>query len=618
MSLLESKLDAANFQKLAAIKNPRIHEFVEKAIRVCNPESVFVSTDSPEDLDFIRRQAVERGEERNLAIKGHTIHYDGYFDQARDPPNTKYLLPPGGKISDRIRTVDKETGLKEIMGFFENSMAGKLMCVRFFSLGPPGSDFAIYCLQITDSLYVAHSEDILYCNAYSSFVDQGEEFEFFRFLHSAGALDERNTSVDVDKRRVFIDLFDNIVYSVNTQYAGNTVGLKKLAFRLAIQKSHNEGWLAEHMFLMAAHGPNGRKTFFTGAFPSACGKTSTAMIPRQTILGDDLAYLKKVDGVVKSVNVENGIFGIIRDVNSSDDPQIWQSINEENEVIFSNILITDSKPYWLGMGVDTPKHGQNHSGEWKEGKTDASGKEITLAHRNARYTVRIRALSNKDPQFEDPNGVKVSGIIYGGRDSNTSVPVAESFDWGHGVISMGASLESETTAATIGQEGVRKFDLMSIIDFLSIPLGKYLDDYLAFPEGLSEVPRIFGVNYFMRDDNGKYMTGMLDKTVWLLWMEGRVHGDFRSIETPIGRIPLYEDLKKLFSDSLDKDYAYADYLKQFTIRVPEYLAKIERIEEIYKSEDSVPQALFDILAEQKARLRAFSAEKGDYVTPDKL
>lgn len=198
--------------------------------------------------------------------------------------------------------------------------------------------------------------------------------DFFYFLHSAGELNEGKT-VNIDKRRIYIDLTENRVYTVNNQYAGNSVGLKKLAFRLAIQKANREDWLAEHMFLMGVHGKPGRVTYFAGAFPSACGKTSTAMLPGQTIVGDDIAYLRNINGRLKAVNVEKGIFGIIQDVNPSDDPLIYEALTTPREVIFSNVLVHDGKPYWLGMGQEVPDSGINYSGEWYKGKkTKGAGK----------------------------------------------------------------------------------------------------------------------------------------------------------------------------------------------------------------------------------------------------
>jgi len=326
-------------------------------------------------------------------MEGHTIHFDGYYDQARDKEHTKYLLSQKVNWGLGINYIEKDKGLKEVHSFLDGSMVGKEMLVRFFSLGPTNSMFSLRALQITDSAYVAHSEDLLYRQGYQEFKKLNGSPNFFFFLHSAGRL-ENGVSADINKRRIYIDLEENRVFSVNNQYAGNSIGLKKLAFRLAINKAQHESWLAEHMFIMGVHGPKNRVSYFTGAFPSACGKTSTAMIPGQTVVGDDIAYLRKVNGEVRAVNVESGIFGIIRDVNPDDDPLIYQALTTPRELIFSNVLINDNKPYWLGMKKDIPKEGVNYSGEWTKSKKDDKGNEITPSHKNARYTIRLNALKN--------------------------------------------------------------------------------------------------------------------------------------------------------------------------------------------------------------------------------
>jgi phosphoenolpyruvate carboxykinase (GTP) len=614
--ILKPLMDADSFEKLSALDNEKLHAFVVDAVRLCTPDSLKVCSDVPEDIDYIRRRAVEIGEEAPLAVDGHTVHFDGYYDQARDKAATKYLVPPGLELGDNLNQTERESGLDEVRGFLAGAMAGKQAYVRFFCLGPAGSPFAISCAQITDSAYVAHSEDLLYRTGYEQFRRLGGSDKFFRFLHSAGRLGESNTSVDVEKRRVYIDIAEEMVYSSNTQYGGNTIGLKKLALRLAIRKADAEGWLAEHMFLMGIHGPEGRKTYFAGAFPSACGKTSTAMLPGETIVGDDLAYLRGIDGETRAVNVESGIFGIIRDVNPEDDPEIYKVLTTPGEVIFSNILVKDGKPYWLGMGGEIPSEGWNHSGKWHEGKIDRDGNEVPPSHKNARYTVAIERLDNCDENLNLREGVSLGGIIYGGRDSDTSVPVQQSFDWLHGIVTMGASLESETTSATLGAEGVRTFNLMSIMDFVSIPLGKYVRNNIEFAGRVGEPPLVFGTNYFLRDKEGNFLNAKMDKGVWVKWMELRVHGDVEAIEAPTGLLPRHEDLAELFRQVRGKDYPREDYVRQFTIRIPENLSKIGRVERIYREDIAdTPEQIFEQLAAQRKRLEALRDAKGDYVSP---
>jgi len=618
VEVLRARLTDDQLERLMRLENPALHEFIADAVELCDPASVFVCTDRPDDIAYVRRQAIETGEETPLAISGHTVHFDGYFDQGRDRERTRYLVPRTDSLSPALNQVEREAGLAEVRGFLKGSMRGREMIVRFLCLGPTDSVFSIPCVQCTDSLYVAHSEDLLYRAGYEEFRRLGDAPDFFRILHSAGKLDDRLASCEPDKRRIYIDYAADTIYSVNTQYAGNTVGLKKLALRLTIRKAEREGWLAEHMFLMGVHGPGGRKTYFAGAFPSACGKTSTAMIPGETIVGDDIAYLRNLDGRACAVNAESGIFGIIQSVNPQDDPAIHEVLTAPGEIIFSNVLVKDGRPCWLemGPGVETPKDGVNFSGEWHEGKTGPDGKEVPLAHKNARYTVALKALANVDPELDNTRGVPLGAIVYGGRDARCPVPVRQSFDWDHGIVTCGGSLETETTFAVLGKEGRVEINLMSIQDFVSIPLGKYVGNNLDFGRKLTQPPLIFGVNYFLRDAEGRFLNGLRDKAVWLKWMELRVHGEVDAIRGPTGWLPRYEDLARLFRRVLDKDYAREDYVQQFTIRVPESLAKLDRVEEFYRTQvPGAPATVAEALQAQRERLEAARRRLGDYVSP---
>lgn len=609
-------MDKVDLQKLEELNNQHVIKVVEEAIQLCKPGKVVVITDSKKDITYVKELALINGEETKLKMEGHTIHFDGYYDQGRDKANTKYLLSKDVDWGIKVNSIEKEKGLKEIYSYLDGSMAGKEMLVRFFSLGPTNSIFSLKALQITDSAYVAHSEDLLYRQGYEEFKKLNGSNDFFFFLHSAGRL-ENGVSVDIDKRRICIDLEENRVYSVNNQYAGNSLGLKKLAFRLAIKKANEEGWLAEHMFIMGVHGPGSRITYFTGAYPSACGKTSTAMIPGQTVVGDDIAYLKKIDGVIRAVNMESGIFGIIHSVNSENDPVIYQALTSPGEVIFSNVLINNGVPYWGGMKKDIPNKGINFSEEWFEGKKDRQGKEIPCSHKNARYTLKLNELNNIDSKANDPGGVPVKAIFYGGRDSDTTIPIVESLTWAHGVF-LGATVESETTAATLGARGVRKYNPMANLDFISVPLGTYIENHLKFSKDLKVIPKIYATNYFLKDETAKYLNGKMDKRVWLLWAEGRVYSEYEAIETPVGRIPKYEDLKTLFTRELGKDYTEAEYVQQFSLRVLKYLEKMERMSKIFEN-IKMPSDFTKELRAQTKRLRETSTKFGeDIISPFKF
>ncbi|MBN2513568.1 MAG: phosphoenolpyruvate carboxykinase (GTP) [Sedimentisphaerales bacterium] len=615
-NLLQSKLDKVNLEKLLALKNAKLNAFVADAIELTQPEKAVVFTDSAEDRAAIRAWAVNGGGEKPLANNGHTYHFDGPNDQGRDTFSTRYLLPKGMELGESLNSIEREQGLGEVRSFLQGCMQGRTMLICFWCLCPTNSEFSISCVQITDSPYVAHSESLLYRPGYEQFKRLNGSESFFRFLHSEGQTDENGCSIQWEKRRVYIDLTQDMVYSVNTQYAGNTVGLKKLALRLAIQRASKEGWLAEHMFIMGANGPKGRITYFAGAFPSACGKTSTAMLPGQTIIGDDIAYFRKRNGKMYTANVEQGIFGIIEDVNTKDDPVIFEALNTPGEVIFGNVLINEGKPYWVGMGSELPDKGINFSGPWHKGKKDKDGKDIPASHKNARYTIRLSALANLDKEADNPNGVPVGGIIYGGRDGDTLVPVEQAFNWAEGIIAKGASIESETTAATLGQHGVRKFNIMANQDFVSIPLGRYIQNNLDFAKGVSNPPAIFSVNYFLQDDNGKFLNGKLDKMIWLLWAELRVNGDVEALKTPTGWIPKYEDLAPMFKSKLNVNYTQAAYEKQFTTRIPNLLAKFDRVEAIYRQKVSdTPQAVYDTFAAIRQRLTEAQAKYGDTISP---
>ena len=616
LNFLKTRLDAVHFERLEAIHNTGLHAFVADFVELCDPAKVMIITDSAEDLGFIREQSLAGGEESPLALPGQTVHFDAYEDQARDKEHTQILIPKGTDLGKHINTADREAGVREARGILKGIMKGRTMVVRFFCLGPTGSAFTVLSCQLTDSAYVAHSLDLLYRQGYEEFRRQGAGGRFFKTVHSQGEL-ENGVSKNLSQRRVYMDTEDETVYSTNTQYGGNSLGLKKLSMRLAIQKASREGWLCEHMFVMGVNGPGQRRTYFTGAFPSLCGKTSTSMMTGESIVGDDIAYLRNVGGTMRAVNVEKGMFGIIMGINSKDDPILWKVLGQPNEIIFSNVLVLEDRSvYWIGKDGPVPPRGVNHSGEWTPGKRDAKGKEIDPSHKNARFTLDLKCLENADPKLNDPEGVAIGGVIYGGRDSSAWIPVRQSFDWTHGIVTIAASLESETTAATLSKEGVPTFDPMSNLDFVSIPVGRYIQNNLDFGKKLKTPPMIFGVNYFLKDENGKFLNEKTDKAVWLKWMELRVHGDVKAIRTPVGFIPTFKDLRRLFQSLQGKPYTEESYVRQFSIRAQRFLDKMERISGIYRTEiPGAPKELFDVIGREVERLREAKIRHGDVISP---
>nr|MDO8111388.1 phosphoenolpyruvate carboxykinase (GTP) [Candidatus Sigynarchaeota archaeon] len=642
-SNIKTKFDKESLSKLAALKNDALIEFLNKYITLFNPDSVFVCDGSEKDVNFIRSEALKNNEEIQLPGK-HTLHYENFADQGRDKGKTRFLLPKGIVLGQSIDTMDRDEGLKEVMDIMKESMKGRTAYVFFFVLGPADSGFAQMAAQITDSSYVGHSESILYRPGYESFKKNPKK-SFFKFVHAQGELQTFSfklggkdivykVSKNMEKKRIYIDLQDETVFSANTQYAGNTVGLKKLAMRLAIQRGSKEGWLTEHMFLMAVNGPKNRVSFFTGAFPSMCGKTSTAMLVGERMVGDDIAYIRNKAGKAYAVNVEKGIFGIIEGVNAKDDPLLFKKLQDKNvEVIFSNVLLKeDMSVYWTDMDKSpAPTSGINYAGEYKAGMKAPDGTDIKPSHKNARFTIAMTSLDNADlKKLDDKDGCLVSGYIYGGRDVDTSIPVEEGFDFAYGIIFDGAFLESETTAAIVGKAGVRVINPMSNIDFLSVPLGKYIKMNLDFGAKLKVKPRVFRVNYFLQDEQGKWLNDRQDKAVWIKWMELRASNEVDAIKGPTGFIPKYDDLKRLFKETLKKEYSKEAYNKQFSVRVEKIQERIARIKKFYEDEDKwiranskdesvyVPAEVFKVIADLEKALGELKAKHGAVVSPDNL
>ncbi len=591
---LKSLMSEDRFKNLESLNNPFLNKFLSYTIKLCKPDSVYILTGSEEDKEYVSKKALELEEEITLRTKGHTVHFDHPLDQARARDDTFILSD--SKIP-YVNTKPREEGLKEALSLLNGSMKGREMFVGFYSLGPRNSNFQILAIQITDSPYVIHSENILYRSAFKDFQSKKD---FLKFIHSKGKL-------DIKKRRIIIDTNESTVYSVNTTYAGNSVGLKKLALRLTITKGIKEGWLSEHMAII---GLDGNKThYFTASFPSGSGKTSTSMIGR--LISDDLAFIKEFNGEARAVNPEVGVFGIIQGINEKDDPIIWEVLHKPGEVIFSNVLINDGYAYWEGSGIQLPEEGKNYEGTW----TKNSGKPAS--HPNARFTVPLTSFKNLDLNCDNPEGVAIDGIIFGVKDFNTLVPLVEAFSWSHGVITIGASMESARTSAVIGKIDELEFNPMAILDFMPVSLSMYLRNYLNFGEKLKKRIRIFGFNYFLKDGD-RFLNSKEDKRVWAKWAVKRVENSVDAIYTPIGFIPFYDDLDTLFRDVLGKEYRKEDYEKQFTLKLRKYLEKTERMLNIYSKIENMPDQVLQELNNQKKRLEEYINSYGDTVSPYRL
>lgn len=627
MQLFENNLDSTNLSRIQKITHPEVVIKIANSIAMCKPDAVFINTGSESDINHIREMALQNGEEAKLPMENHTIHFDLKDEQGRIIDRTFYIANEGEHISSLANKTDRPEALIDIRDKMTGIMQGKTMIVGFYSRGPVGSPASNPALEITSSAYVSHSAEILYRNAFSDFDNEVDRLgHFYTNIHSQG----RNRPEDLPNARVYMDRSFQTTYAFNCTYAGNTLLLKKGNHRFSVDKAvyGNRGnELSEHMFITGIDGTGGRITWCTGAAPSGCGKTTTAMAGNHFV-GDDLAQMWiDENGSIRSINPECGIFGIVEDVNWEGDPFLMKLLREPGtEVIWSNVLIDENGvPQWTGNGEDPPLKGKNFQGHWEKGMTDKDGKEIPISHPNSRCTLTSSALANYSEVSEDPNGVETRVVTYSGRDSDTMPPVwvAKNSDEG---VAIGACIVSAATATEVGATGVKRspwanapFIPGSLIDYLDAQFEFFGNNNIAE----DKKPVIAGLNYFLtheaRGGTSKKLIGeKRDVKVWLAWLERLANKEVSAIETPIGYLPKYDDLQKLFRSIIDKDYTKELYIKQFSLYVDNIVARINMQKEAYGKESGISGKLLDILKEQKEGLLALKKTYGSVVTPSQL
>jgi phosphoenolpyruvate carboxykinase (GTP) len=626
--LIEKRLDATNLSKLSLIKNQSVLQKIANAIVLCDPDGVFINTASDADRQFIRDLSIEKGEESKLPMEGHTIHFDLKDEQGRIIDRTFYVYNEGEEVNSLAKLKDRSEVFKDVQDKMTGIMRGKIMMIGFYLRGPVGAPASNPAVEISSSTYVLHSADILYRNVYSDFDQEVEKLgHFYTNIHSEGL----NRPEDLPNARVFMDRSHLTTYSFNCTYAGNTLLMKKGNHRFSVDRSvyEKEGQqLAEHMFITGIEGPGKRVTWMIGAAPSGCGKTTSAMAGDHFV-GDDLAQCWIADdGTVRSINPEVGIFGIVEDVNWDGDPLLMECLrNPGTEVIWSNVLIDEKGvPQWVGNGEEPPpQKGKNFQGSWEQGKVDENGKEIPMSHPNSRCTLSNAALGNYSAMNEASSGVETLIVTYSGRDSDTMPPVWVAKDSDRGVV-IGASIVSAATATEVGATGVRRQPWANA-PFIPGSLGNYMEAQFKF-FGSKKIaddkrPILAGLNYFLtheaRGGTSKKLLGeKRDVKAWMAWLERRAHGEVDAIDTPIGFLPKYEDLKDLFKAKIDKDYPQDLYIKQFSLYLDNIIARIDLQIEAYGKEKNIPQKLFDIYKEQRQELVTLKDKYGAVVTPKQL
>ncbi len=613
--------------RIQKVKNQEVCIKIANAVAMCGPDQVFVNTGSKEDRQFIRELSLKKGEEAPLPMPQHTIHYDLPEEQGRIIDRTYYIANPDEQISSLANRMDRAEALQVVREKMGGIMKGQTMIIGFYVRGPVGSPVSNPALEITSSAYVSHSAEILYRNAFRAFDREIERSgHFFVNVHSEGL----NRPEDLPNARVFMDRSFRTTFSFNCTYAGNTLLLKKGNHRFAVDKAvyENKGLeLSEHMFITGINGPNGRVTWCTGAAPSGCGKTTTAMAGNHFV-GDDLAQMWIADdGSIRSVNPECGIFGIVEDVNWEGDPMLMQILRHEGaEVIWSNVLIDDSgMPHWVGNGEAAPKNGKNFQGDWFQGKLDDKGKPVPISHPNSRCTVASKALTNYSDLAEDSAGVETRIITYSGRDSDTMPPVWAARSADEGVV-IGATIVSAATATEVGATGVKRAPWANA-PFIPGALGDYMDAQFQFFNHAKIAPEkrpvMAGLNYFLtheaRGGSSKKLLGeKRDVKVWLAWLERKAHSEVDCIQTPIGDLPLFDDLESLFKSIIDKVYSRDLYDRQFSLYIDNIVARIDLQQAAYEKESNIPERLFTILKQQREALIKTKNRYGNVVTPDQL
>ncbi|MBE7036378.1 MAG: phosphoenolpyruvate carboxykinase (GTP) [Ruminococcaceae bacterium] len=581
--------------------NKAVLSWLDEMIQLTTPDEVIWIDGSEEQKQKLYDEACEAGELIKLnqeKLPGCYLHRTAENDVARVEDRTFICTSKKEDAGPTNNWEDPKTMYAKLEGLFRGSMKGRTMYVIPYMMGPYGSPFSKIGIELTDSRYVVLNMMIMTRTGAQVMAELGDSDDFVRCLHA-------KKDIDAENRYIVHFPEDNTIWTVNSGYGGNVLlGKKCFALRIASHMGHREGWMAEHMLILGLENPQGEIKYVCAAFPSACGKTNLAMlIPPEALkgykvwtVGDDIAWLRiGEDGRLWAVNPEAGFFGVAPGTSTKTNPNALATTMKNT--IFTNVVLNteDNTVWWEGLDGEPPKEGIDWKGNpW----TPESG--VKGAHPNSRFTAPAAQCPCISSEFEAAGGVPISAIVFGGRRAKTAPLVYEAFDWQHGVF-VGATMASETTAAAAGAVGVVRRDPMAMIPFCGYNMADYFEHWLEMGKKIPNAPKIFHVNWFRLDENGKFMwPGFGDNLRVLNWILDRCEGKADAKETAIGYLPEAKDIN---IEGLKLD---AETLEQLlSVDKAVWKEEVESQKEFFaKFGDRLPAGIKEELDKLEARLNA--------------